>query len=211
MQRCEWATGSDLMIAYHDEEWGVPVHDDRTLFEFLILEGAQAGLNWKTILNKRAAYRRAFDDFDPQVVAAYDERKVASLLADPGIVRNRLKIAATVGNARALLQVQAEFGSFNAYLWRWVEGGAPRQNIWQSLSELPTRTPESDALSRDLLRRGFKFVGSTICYAYMQAVGLVNDHVTSCFRYDQLRAEESRGAGEQNGRGAEEGSFTPER
>jgi DNA-3-methyladenine glycosylase I len=185
MKRCEWAQ-AEQMISYHDEEWGAPVHDDRTLFEFLILEGAQAGLSWSTILKKRAAYRRAFDDFDPAKVAAYDEAKVADLLADPGIVRNRLKIAAAITNARAFLAVQQEFGSFEAYVWRFV-GGRPKQNVWQTMRDLPATSPESDALSKDLLRRGFKFVGSTICYAFMQAVGLINDHTTDCFRYTQLQ------------------------
>jgi len=178
--RCAWAN-NELSILYHDEEWGVPVHDDRVLFEFLILEGAQAGLSWNTILNKRENYRRAFDKFDPKKVAKYDQRKVARLLADPGIVRNRLKIAAAVGNAKAFLKVQEEFGSFDRYIWQFV-GGKPKVNQWKSLQELPARTPESDAMSKDLLRRGFKFVGSTICYAFMQAVGMVNDHTVECFR-----------------------------
>jgi DNA-3-methyladenine glycosylase I len=186
MQRCEWAGTDPLMVAYHDIEWGTPVHNDPALFEFLILEGAQAGLSWSTILKKRENYRRAFDGFDPARVAAYDEFKVAALLADPGIVRNRLKIAAAIGNARAFRQVQAEYGSFDAYLWRFA-GGQPIQNRWTALSEIPARTTESDALSKDLLRRGFKFVGSTICYAFMQAVGLVNDHTVDCFRYRVLR------------------------
>jgi DNA-3-methyladenine glycosylase I len=173
------------MIAYYDTEWGVPVHDDRILFEFLILEGAQAGLSWSTILKKRAAYRQAFAEFDPFRVAAYDESKVAELLANPGIVRNRRKIEAAIGNARAFLAIQREFGSFDAYVWRFV-GGQPKVNAWRSLAELPTTTPESEALSRDLARRGFKFIGSTICYAFMQAVGMVNDHVVDCFRYGEL-------------------------
>ena len=184
MHRCEWAR-AEQMIAYHDTEWGVPVHDDRTLFEFLILEGAQAGLSWSTILKKRAAYRQAFAEFDPTRVAAYDEDKVAQLLANPGIVRNRRKIEAAIGNARAFLAIQREFGSFDAYVWRFV-GGQPKVNAWRSLAELPTTTPESEALSRDLARRGFKFIGSTICYAFMQAVGMVNDHVVDCFRYGEL-------------------------
>ena len=184
MHRCELAR-AEQMIAYHDTEWGVPVHDDRTLFEFLILEGAQAGLSWSTILKKRAAYRQAFTEFDPTSVAAYDESKVAELLANPGIVRNRRKIEAAIGNARALLAIQREFGSFDAYVWRFV-GGQPKVNAWRSLAELPTTTPESEALSRDLARRGFKFIGSTICYAFMQAVGMVNDHVVDCFRYGEL-------------------------
>ncbi|HEX3819343.1 MAG TPA: DNA-3-methyladenine glycosylase I [Candidatus Sulfotelmatobacter sp.] len=184
--RCGWASNSsELYIRYHDEEWGVPVHDDRTLFEFLILEGAQAGLSWSTILNKRENYRRAFDNFVPQRVARYDRRKVQQLLRDPGIVRNRLKIASTVENARAFLRVQEEFGSFDRYIWQFV-GGKPRVNGRKSLKQVPARTAESDAMSKDLKRRGFNFVGSTICYAFMQAVGMVNDHVTTCFRYRSL-------------------------
>ena len=177
--RCSWAR-SELSIRYHDEEWGRPVHDDRTLFEFLILEGAQAGLSWETILNKREN-RAAFDGFDPKIVARYGQRKIQQLLRNPGIVRNRLKIASTVQNAKAFLRVQAEFGSFDAYVWQFV-GGKPRVNRWKSLSQLPPRTAESDALSKDLKRCGFNFVGSTICYAFMQAVGLVDDHVVGCFR-----------------------------
>ena len=184
--RCSWAT-NELSIRYHDEEWGVPVHDDRTLFEFLILEGAQAGLSWNTILNKRENYRRAFDAFDPKRVASYDQRKVAKLLADAGIVRNKLKIAAAIQNAKAFLKVQDEFGSFDRYIWQFI-GGKPKVNQWESLRQLPARTPESDAMSKDLLRRGFKFVGSTICYAFMQAVGMVNDHAIDCFRYKVRRA-----------------------
>ena len=177
LTRCSWAK-TDLSIAYHDREWGIPVHDDRTLFEFLILEGAQAGLNWETILKKRENYRRAFDDFDPVKVAKYDKRKVARLLADEGIIRNRLKIASAVQNAQAFLAVQKEFGSFDAYVWRFVNG-KPLQR--ESGKPVPATTPESDALSRDLRQRGFKFVGSTICYAFMQAVGMVNDHAHYCF------------------------------
>ena len=179
--RCAWAS-NELSIRYHDEEWGVPVHDDRTLFEFLILEGAQAGLSWNTILNKRENYRKAFDGFDPARVARYDGRKIERLLRDPGIVRNKLKIASAVGNAKASLQVQKEFGSFDVYIWQFV-GGKPRVNSPKSMKQVRARTPESDAMSKDLKRRGFKFVGSTICYAFMQAVGMVNDHVVSCFRY----------------------------
>ncbi|MFZ0735077.1 MAG: DNA-3-methyladenine glycosylase I [Candidatus Sulfotelmatobacter sp.] len=182
--RCAWATG-ELSIGYHDEEWGVPVHDDRTLFEFLILEGAQAGLSWSTILNKRENYRRAFDGFDPQRVARYDRAKVRKLLADPGIVRNKLKIASAIGNAKAFLQVQEEFGSFDRYIWQFVNG-KPRVNKKKSLKQLPARSVESDAMSKDLKRRGFNFVGSTICYAFMQAVGMVNDHVITCFRYNAV-------------------------
>ena len=179
--RCEWARG-ELDIAYHDAEWGVPVHDDRTLFEFLILEGAQAGLSWSTILKKRENYRAAYDNFDAAKVARYDARRKAKLLANEGIVRNRLKVEASVINARAFLAVQKEFGSFDAYVWRFV-GGKPKVNAWTSLREIPARTPESDAMSKDLKKRGFKFVGTTICYAFMQAVGMVNDHTTDCFRY----------------------------
>jgi len=185
--RCAWAQ-SELMIRYHDEEWGMPVHDDRTLFEFLILEGAQAGLSWETILNKRENYRAAFDGFDPGLVARYDRRKVASLLKNPGIVRNRLKIASAVKNARALLEVQKEFGSFDRYIWQFV-GGRLRVNSWKSRDRVPARTAESDALSKDLKKREFNFVGSTICYAFMQAVGMVNDHVVTCFRFEEVTSE----------------------
>ena len=178
--RCSWATG-ELSIRYHDEEWGVPVHDDRTLFEFLILEGAQAGLSWSTILNKRDNYRQAFAGFDPKRVARYDRRKIEQLLRDPGIVRNKLKIASAIANAKAFLRVQEEFGSFDRYVWQFVEG-KPRLNSPKSLQQVPARTPDSDAMSKDLKRRGFNFVGSTICYAFMQAVGMVNDHVVDCFR-----------------------------
>lgn len=173
------------MIAYHDEEWGVPVHDDRRLFEFLILEGAQAGLSWSTILKKRAAYRAAFDGFDPCKVARYGEKKVAALLADAGIVRNRLKIRAAIQNAQAYLEVAGEFGSFDRYIWSFV-GDRPLQPRRKTLRDVPARTAESDAMSKDLARRGFKFVGSTICYAFMQATGMVNDHVADCFRYREL-------------------------
>ena len=185
MKRCEWAR-TDLSIAYHDREWGVPLHDDRRLFEFLILEGAQAGLSWETILKKRPAYRKAYDRFDPKKVARYDRRKVARLLADEGIVRNRLKIGASIDNARAFLEVREEFGTFDAYLWEPV-GGKPKRNRWKKLAEIPARSPEGDALSKDLKARGFRFVGPTICYAFMQAVGMGNDHVVSCFRYRELR------------------------
>ena len=183
--RCLWAGSDPLYIAYHDLEWGVPVHDDRTLFEFLILDGAQAGLSWSTILKKRDAYRAAFDNFDPASVVAYGEAKVAELLANPGIVRNRAKIASAIKNAQALLAVQQEFGSFDAYIWQFV-GGRVKQNSWRSLSEIPASTPESEAMSKDLRKRGFNFVGPTICYAFMQATGLVNDHVVDCFRYGEL-------------------------
>lgn len=183
--RCAWAGSDPLYVAYHDREWGAPVHDDRALFEFLILEGAQAGLSWSTILKKRDAYRAAFDGFDPARVAAYDDAKIAALLADPGIVRNRLKIHAAVRNAKAFLAVQAEFGSFDAYIWGFV-AGRPRQNAWRTMAELPAETDASRAMSKDLQRRGFTFVGPTICYAFMQAVGLVNDHVVECFRFQEL-------------------------
>jgi len=169
------------MIEYHDKEWGVPVHDDRVLFEFLILEGAQAGLSWETILNKRENYRRAFDRFDAAKIARYDSKKVRSLMADAGIVRNRLKIASTISNAKAFLEIQKEFGSFDRYIWQFV-GGKPRINRWKSSQRLPALTPESDAMSKDLKKRGFRFVGSTICYAFMQATGMVNDHSSDCIR-----------------------------
>jgi DNA-3-methyladenine glycosylase I len=187
--RCAWAN-NELSIPYHDEEWGVPVHDDRVLFEFLILEGAQAGLSWNTILNKRENYRKAFDGFDAKLVSRYDQRKVEKLLGDPGIVRNKLKVASTVENAKAFLRVQQEFGSFDRYIWQFVEG-KPRVNKWRSLRQLPARTPESDAMSKDLKKRGFKFVGSTILYAFMQATGMVNDHVITCFRYRALARQRS--------------------
>ena len=180
LHRCPWAKG-DSYIQYHDTEWGVPVHDDRLLFEFLVLKGAQAGLSWSTILNKRDGYRRAFDDFDPSIVAEYGDKKRQSLLSNPGIVRNRLKIDAAIQNAKAFLVVQKEFGTFDRYIWSFV-GGKPRQNAWKSMQDVPARTPESDAMSADLKERGFKFVGSTICYAFMQAVGMVNDHTMDCFR-----------------------------
>ncbi|HUS34649.1 MAG TPA: DNA-3-methyladenine glycosylase I [Verrucomicrobiae bacterium] len=186
-KRCGWPK-SELDIAYHDREWGVPVHDDRVLFEFLILEGAQAGLSWSTILKKRENYREAFDAFDAKRIARYDEKKEAELMANAGIVRNRLKIAATIRNAQAFLKVQKEFGSFDSYIWQLV-GGKPIVNQRKKLSELPARTAESDVMSKDLLKRGFKFVGSTICYAFMQAVGMVNDHMVDCFRYRELKIE----------------------
>jgi DNA-3-methyladenine glycosylase I len=181
-KRCQWAGDDPLYVAYHDEEWGVPVHDDRVLFEFLILEGAQAGLSWITILRKRENYRRAFDGFDPAKVARYREARIVRLLEDPGIVRNRLKVRSAVTNAKAFLAVQREFGSFDRFLWRFV-GGKPKRNAWKSLAEVPASTPESDAMSKELKRRGFKFVGSTICYAFMQAVGMVDDHTVDCFRH----------------------------
>jgi DNA-3-methyladenine glycosylase I len=184
VRRCPWAK-SDLDIEYHDKEWGVPLHDDRALFEFLILEGAQAGLSWSTILRKRENYRRAFDQFDPAKVARYDDARMAVLLADPGIVRNRLKIGAAVGNARAFLEVQGKFGSFDQYIWSFVYG-SPIRNSWRSMQDVPARTDESDAMSKDLIRRNFRFVGSTICYALMQATGMVNDHRVNCFRRAEL-------------------------
>lgn len=184
--RCEWVPNGDPIYRdYHDREWGVPVHDDRLLFEFLILEGAQAGLSWATILKKRENFRAAFDHFDPKKIASYDERKVASLLANPGIIRNKLKIAAAIRNAQAFLEVQAFYGSFDAYIWQFVEG-KPLVNHWKSLKGIPAHTPLSDAMSKDLKQRGFKFVGSTICYAFMQAVGMVNDHTVDCFRYQEI-------------------------
>jgi DNA-3-methyladenine glycosylase I len=182
--RCRWAS-NELNIPYHDEEWGVPVHDDRRLFEFVILEGAQAGLSWDTILRKRARYNEVFDGFDARKIAAYDKKKVKALLADAGIIRNRLKIDATIGNARAFLKVQEEFRSFDMYIWRFVDG-KPKQNKWKLHDRLPATTPESDAMSKDLKKRGFRFVGSTICYAFMQATGMVNDHSVECFRFKEL-------------------------
>jgi DNA-3-methyladenine glycosylase I len=185
--RCKWATGgNELYLDYHDQEWGVPQHDDRLLFEFLILEGAQAGLSWSTILNKREGYRKAFDGFDPEKVARYDKTKITKLLQDPAIVRNRLKVESAVINARAFLEVQKEFGSFDAYIWRFT-GGKPIQNSWKAMKQVPASTRESDAMSKDLKSRGFKFVGSTIMYAHMQATGMVNDHTVNCFRWKQLQ------------------------
>jgi DNA-3-methyladenine glycosylase I len=188
ISRCAWAGTTDpSYIAYHDEEWGVPVHDDRKQFEFLILEGAQAGLSWSTILNKREGYRRGFADFDSERVARFDEKRILALLEDPGIVRNRLKVRSAVTNAQAFLAVQEDFGSFDAYIWRFVDD-RPIQNRWTRMSEIPASTAESDALSKDLKKRGFKFVGTTIMYAHMQAVGMVNDHVVSCFRHGECAA-----------------------
>jgi DNA-3-methyladenine glycosylase I len=183
--RCTWAGDNPLMVAYHDEEWGVPVHHDQCLFELLTLEGAQAGLSWATILKKRAAYRAAFDHFEIRKVARYDERHIALLLQDPGIVRNVLKVNSAITNARAVLNVQKEFGSFSNYVWRFV-GNDTIQNHRKTMHDLPAKTPEAEAMSKDLLQRGFKFVGPTICYAFMQAAGMVNDHVTSCFRYHEV-------------------------
>jgi DNA-3-methyladenine glycosylase I len=184
MQRWAWANNA-LAIAYHDQEWGVPLHEDQKLFEFLILEGAQAGLSWDTILRKREHYRLVFDHFDPCIVAAYDDRKMADLLADPGIVRNRLKIRAAIQNANAFLKLQSEMGSFDAYLWRFVDG-VPKQNHWRTMQDVPSKTPQAEALSKDLKRHGFTFVGPTICYAFMQATGMVNDHTVDCFRHADI-------------------------
>lgn len=186
MKRCAWATASPSEEKYHDEEWGVPLHDDRLLFEFLILEGAQAGLSWSTILNKREGYRKAFDIFDAQKVSRYSTKKIDKLLLNPEIVRNKLKVNSAVTNAKAFLETQKEFGSFDEYIWRFVNN-KPIQNSWKNASQLPTSTTESDALSKDLKKRGFKFVGTTICYAFMQAVGLVNDHSIDCFRYKAVK------------------------
>jgi DNA-3-methyladenine glycosylase I len=184
--RCPWAQ-KEINIPYHDEEWGVPVHDEKKWFEFLILEGAQAGLSWDTVLRKRVRYRELFAGFDPAIVARYDKKKVRELLDDPGIIRNKLKIAATIENARAFLKVQDEFGSFDRYVWRFVDG-RPKQNAWKMHKRVPAKTPQSDSLSKDLQKRGFRFVGSTICYAFMQATGMVNDHLVSCFRYAEISA-----------------------
>jgi DNA-3-methyladenine glycosylase I len=185
-KRCAWVSADDpLMLRYHDREWGVPVHDDRTQFEFLVLEGAQAGLSWSTVLRKREAYRRAFGRFDPERVARFTKSRIQKLLLDPGIIRNRLKVEAAVSNARSFLEVQEEFGSFDAYSWRFV-GGKPRLNRWKSTRQVPATSPESDAFSKDLKRRGFRFVGSTIIYAHMQAIGMVNDHLVDCFRYREV-------------------------
>lgn len=186
-ERCGWVNSDPLYIDYHDKEWGVPVHDDRKLFEMLVLEGAQAGLSWYTVLKKRARYQEVFDGFDPERVALYDETKIAELLQDEGIIRNKLKVQAAVTNAKAFLRVKEEFGSFDRYIWQFV-GGSPMHNHRQTLSEVPARTAESDAMSKDLKKRGFKFIGTTICYAYMQATGMVNDHTIRCFRYDEVEA-----------------------
>ena len=185
MQRCHWAQ-SELAIAYHDQEWGVPVHDDRKLFEFIVLDGAQAGLSWEIILRKREAFRAAFDNFDPRKVACYTPARIERLLTNPGIVRNRLKVVAAVTNARQFLEVQSEFGTFDRFIWQFVDGQT-RHNRWRTPRQVPAHTPKSDAMSKELRRRGFKFVGSTICYAFMQAAGLVNDHLTGCFRYGELK------------------------
>ena len=192
LDRCPWGASDPLYLPYHDEEWGVPLHDDRRIFEMLVLEGAQAGLSWLTILRRRAAYRRAFDHFDPRRVARYGDDEISRLLADDGIIRNRLKIRSAVANARAFLAVQEEFGSFDRYVWRFVDG-RPVQNAWATPAEVPARTALSDALSKDLEARGFSFVGSTICYAHMQATGMVNDHVVGCFRHRAVRRLATRG------------------
>ncbi len=184
--RCAWSGNDPLYIAYHDEEWGVPVHDDRHLFEMLLLEGAQAGLSWLTILKKRENYRKSFDYFDPEKVAAYSGRDIQRLLANSGIVRNRLKIESAIKNAQGVLKIQEEFGTLASFLWRFIDG-IPRQNNWKSMAELPTRTHQSDAMSKELQRRGFNFVGPTICYSFMQAVGMVNDHVVGCFRHAEVQ------------------------
>ena len=184
--RCKWCGKDPLYIAYHDEEWGVPVHEDRRLFEMLTLEGAQAGLSWLTILKKREGYRSAFEAFDCERIAEYSPSDVKRLLADPSIVRNRLKIESVIKNAQSVLKIRQEFGTFGSFLWRYVDG-APRQNAWNAMADLPARTEQSDAMSKDLKRRGFNFVGSTICYAFMQAVGMVNDHTTDCFRYKEIK------------------------
>jgi DNA-3-methyladenine glycosylase I len=202
MERCPWAK-TDLYVRYHDDEWGVPVHDDRLLFEFLVLEGAQAGLSWETILKKRENFRQAFDNFEPALVANYGPKKRAGLLSDAGIVRNRLKIDAAIQNAKAFLAVRDEFDTFDEYIWAFV-GNEPRQNAWKSIKEVPASTPESDALSKDLRKRGFKFVGSTICYAFMQAVGMVNDHLVGCFRHGECGLPIPSEAG--SGRGSTRGS-----
>jgi DNA-3-methyladenine glycosylase I len=186
MKRCDWANRSELEQSYHDHEWGVEIHDDRTLFEFLVLEGAQAGLSWSTILRKREGYRRVFDNFDVRKISQYSEKTVSQLLTNPEIIRNRLKINAAITNARAFLQVQKEFGSFDRYIWQFVDG-KPIRNSWRKMTDIPSSTPESEVMSKDLQKRGFKFIGATICYAFMQAVGMVNDHVVDCFRYKELK------------------------
>jgi DNA-3-methyladenine glycosylase I len=188
MKRCEWANKDELARTYHDTEWGVAIHDDRSLFEFLSLEGAQAGLSWSTILKKRNGYRKAFDNFDARKISRYTQDDISRLLADPGIVRNRLKIGSAITNARAFLEIQEEYGSFDRYIWQFVQG-SPTQNSWEKMTDIPSNSPESDAMSKDLRKRGFKFVGTTICYAFMQAVGMVNDHVVSCFRHEELKGK----------------------
>jgi DNA-3-methyladenine glycosylase I len=192
LNRCEWAR-AELDIRYHDEEWGVPVHDDRKLLEYIVLDGAQAGLSWSTILKKREGYRALFENFEPEKVARFTPKRIAKLLTDPRIVRNRLKVESAVTNARAFLKVQREFGSFDAYIWQFVNG-RPIVNKWKSIREVPAKSPESDAMSKDLMRRGFRFVGSTICYAFMQAAGMVNDHTVDCFRYREVQRIRSEGS-----------------
>ena len=192
--RCAWPLSGALMVAYHDEEWGVPQHDDRRLFEYIVLDAFQAGLSWAVILNKREGFRRAFADFDPARIAQFTERDVERLVADPGIVRNRQKIQAAIGNARAFLRLQERYGSFDAYIWQFV-GGRPKVNRWRTLKQLPARTAESDAMSEALKAEGFKFVGSTICYAFMQAAGMVNDHVVRCYRWGEVQEKQVSGAG----------------
>lgn len=192
MKRCGWAEGNELMVAYHDREWGVPVHDDRKLFEFIVLDAFQAGLSWAIVLNKRERLRKVFDNFEPEKIVRYTARKIERLLADPGIIRNRQKITATVDNARACLQIQGEFGSFDAFVWQFV-GGTPRQNAWKTMRQVPARTRQSDRMSEALKDRGFTFVGSTICYAFMQAAGMVNDHLVTCFRHAEVRAMDKHG------------------
>lgn len=183
--RCKWVSADQIYMDYHDQEWGIPVHDDQKLFEMIVLDGAQAGLSWLTVLKKRENYRVAFDGFDVEKVASYDAHKISELLQNPGIIRNKLKVNAAVINARAFIKVQQEFGSFDAYIWQFV-GGKPISNAWKNTGEIPAKTPESDAMSKDLIKRGFKFVGSTICYAFMQAAGMVNDHTVDCFRYQEV-------------------------
>lgn len=185
--RCGWSISDPLMIDYHDNEWGVPVHDERKHFEMIVLDGAQAGLSWQTVLKKREAYRKAFDNFDYRKVALYDDKKIKELLNNTGIIRNRLKVSSAIKNAKAFLEVRKEFGTFDKYIWQFV-GGSTIHNSWKSLKELPAKTPESDTMSKDMKKRGFNFVGSTICYAYMQAAGMVNDHTTECFRHKELRS-----------------------
>jgi DNA-3-methyladenine glycosylase I len=189
MKRCEWADRSDLEQSYHDNEWGVAVHDDRSLFEFLVLEGAQAGLSWSTVLKKREGYRKAFDNFDAGKISQYSENDISRLLANPEIIRNKLKINATITNARAFLQIQEQSGNFDRYIWQFVNG-KPLKNSWAKMADIPSSTPQSEAMSKDLRKRGFKFVGATICYAFMQAVGMVNDHVVDCFRYEAVNKDE---------------------
>ncbi len=199
VRRCPWPEGNEQMIRYHDTEWGVPLHDDRKLFEFLVLDAFQAGLSWAIVLKKREGFSRAFDDFDPRKVAKYDGRKVKALLADAGIIRNRMKIDATIANARAFLLVQHEYGSFDRYIWQFT-GGKTKRNRWRTLKQLPARSPESDAMSKDLKARGFRFVGSTICYAFMQAAGMVNDHLVGCFRHAEVLRAGNRESGVESGR-----------